>query len=225
MRANAVPGFLPTTHGLHFPNRFPRAPAFAIDLGFVHLGIGNAAYGFCGGMCFAVRDRFERGERVPPEVTPPAPGTPLFRELARRQLDSFDHLLRVPFRFWRMATAADAARVRRMSSVEWPAIRAEIDAGRLAVVGLVRAPTANPLRLGANHQVLAYGYTIGDGVLQLSLYDPNHPDRDDVTLRIERVDGSPERLRLRQSTGEEVFAVLALPYRAASRDRKPESAR
>lgn len=213
MGSNAVPGFLPSTHGFHFANRFPSVPAFSLGLGAIHMGIGNAAWGLCGGMCFVVRDRFERGQGVPPDVMPPAAGTPLFRELAHRQLDSWDWIVRVPLAFWRMALASPAERHRRTVADAWPRIRAEIDAGRLAMVGLVRLTAPNPLHLGRNHQVAAYGYDLTERAIVLRIYDPNHPDRDDVTIRISRAaDGT---LALTQSTGEPLFGLLALPFAVA----------
>jgi hypothetical protein len=161
-------------------------------------------------MCFAVRDRFERGQAVPPDLVPPAAATPLFRELARRQVDSFDRLVGVPFAFWRAAIASRRARDARTVGREWPRIRAEIDAGGLAMVGLLRTTSANPLHLGRNHQVAAFAYETSPDAITLRIYDPNHPDRDDVTIRISRA--ADDTLALTQSTGEPLNGLLALPY-------------
>lgn len=212
MPSSVLPGFLPSTNGFHFANRFPSAPAFSVDLGLVHLGIGNAAYGLCGGMCFAVRDRFERGEPVAPDTAPPGAGMPLFAELARRQLDSFGSWFQVPFAFWRAAVTSQRAREARTLRREWPRIRAEIESGHLAMVGILRTGSPDPRRLGRNHQVAAYAYQIDGAGITLRVYDPNHPDRDDVSLRIERAPATPPRLRLSQSTGESVVGLLALPF-------------
>ena len=60
--SNAVPGFLPSVHGLHFSNRFPPGPT--VRLGFIDprwVGVGNADAGLCGGMSWFVRERFETG--------------------------------------------------------------------------------------------------------------------------------------------------------------------
>ena len=108
MRAAVVPGFLPSTHGLHFANRWPAGPVFSWRSQLATLGIGDAALGLCGGMCEVVRDRFEHGEAVPLDPVAPAAGTELFREIARRQLDSLDFLVRVPARFWLRSVAATA---------------------------------------------------------------------------------------------------------------------
>ncbi len=82
------------------------------------------------------------------------------------------------------------------------------------MVGLVRSPTLHPLGLTANHQVMAYGYEADAALATIHLYDPNHPRRDDITVRITQRDG---RVSLEQSTGEPLLALLALPYRPARR--------
>lgn len=201
--------FRPSRDGFHFANAWPATPAWWWGFGVVHLGLGNAANGLCGGMVFAARDRFERGEAPPSEATPPPAGTPLFREIVRRQIDSFDRAVVVPWRFWRASNASE--RWQRRATVDaWPAIRREIDAGRPAMVGLVRAPRWNPLQIGMGHQVLAYAYEASPGVATLRIYDPNHPDDDAVEIRIERGPGG--EIRLSQSTGEPLRGLLALPY-------------
>ena len=80
-----------------------------------------------------------------------------------------------------------------------------IDGGRLAMVGLVRHDGWNPWHLTDSHVVLAYAYTAEDptGSITLRLYDPNWPDRDDVTVTLDAAG-------LHQSTGEPLEGVLAL---------------
>jgi hypothetical protein len=98
-----------------------------------------------------------------------------------------------------------AALTRRSLEVEWPRIRARIDAGELAMVGLIRHLCPNPMHLDRDHQVLAYGYeTEGpDGPLTIHLYDPNWPDRDDVRLHLSNAG-------FRQSTGEPLLGILSM---------------
>jgi hypothetical protein len=160
-------------------------------------------------MAFAVRDRFERGIVPPTDTAPPAAGTPLFDEIARRQLDSFDRLVIVPFRFWRMSAQEPGNRL-RASGAAWPAIRSEIDAGRLAMIGLVRATGWNPLAIGLGHQVIGYRYAESSDRIAIGIYDPNHPDRDDVEVVVGRsADGS---VALSQTTGEPFVGLLHLPF-------------
>jgi hypothetical protein len=208
--SRAVAGFQPSVHAFHFPNTWPSVPAFTVGFWLVRLGLGDAARGFCGGMSQAVRDRFERGELPPPDMAAPAQGSPLFAEMARRQLDSFDGLVRVPLRFWWASVEGARARDEATAREAWPAIRAEIDAGQLAMIGLVRTTGFDPLRSGLGHQVVGYRYEETADRVTIGIYDPNHPGADDVTLVMaDLADGS---LGLSQSTGEPLAGLLHLPY-------------
>ena len=94
---NTVLDFRPTRHGFHFANRFPAGPTVmfgAFDIRW--LGVGDAAAGLCGGMALTVRDLFEARVDPPPDAEPPANGTPRFKALVRRQVQSLDWL-RVPY--------------------------------------------------------------------------------------------------------------------------------
>jgi hypothetical protein len=210
MSSRAVTGFLPSRNGFHFANRWPSAPAFWWGTGLIRLGIGDASRGLCGGMAFAVRDRFEAGLVPPPDSEAPPAGSQLFAELARRQLDSFDHLVVVPLRFWGAALQGDHGRHRSTVRRAWPAIRRDIDADRLAMVGLVRSSGVNPLQIGLGHQVAGYRYEESAAGVTIGIYDPNHPDRDDVELRMVR--GHDGAIQLGQSTGEPLLGLLALPF-------------
>jgi hypothetical protein len=209
MGSHAVPAFLPSRNGFHFSNRWPSTPAFTWGAGLLRLGLGDAGRGLCGGMAFAARDRFERGVAPPIDTEPPPAGTPLFDEIAHRQLDSFDRLVVVPFRFWRMSAQAPESRLRASGSA-WPAIRHEIDSGRLAMIGLVRATGWNPLAIGLGHQVVGYRYAESADRIAIGIYDPNHPDRDDVEVVVER--GTDGSVALSQTTGEPLLGMLDLPF-------------
>ena len=217
MTEKVVEGFLPSRSGLHFANRFPPGPT--VRLGPIDpraIGVGDAAAGLCGGMCFTVRDLFEAGISVPPDREPPANGTPRFRSLVRRQVASLDWL-RIPFRFWlRSALGNSFAGDRAVATYEreWPGIRREIDAGRLAMLGLIRVAGVNPFKLTGNHQLIAYGYSEDGRGVTLRLYDPNWPDNDEVTATI-RLDPAFRPTGLEQSTGEPLLGLFLAPFRAA----------
>ncbi|MCI0584559.1 MAG: hypothetical protein L0227_17000 [Chloroflexi bacterium] len=238
MRTGVVAGFLPSTSGFAFLNRWPAGPAFELQARYVRIGIGEVAEGLCGGMCFAAADRFLRGEPPPTDSSPPSAGSALFEEIAHRQLDSLELGL-TPMRFWLAAARLRAGRWTQRDQVrEWRAIRADIDAGRPASLGLVRSAAVNPFSLTTNHQVLGFAYEAGPAVATIRVYDPNHPGRDDValTLRLGGVaggvtggvaagdgDGAAEPapgetvgpFNLGQTTGEPLRALLRLPYRPA----------
>ena len=205
----SVPGFRPSTHGFRFANRFPPGPTVVLGpLDVRRLGFGDASAGLCGGMSLTVRDLFEAGVPVPADAEPPANGSPRFRSLVRRQVQSLDWL-RVPLRLWAMQ-ALDPDPARTTIEREWPRIRAAIDAGQLAVLGLVRTTGLSPWRLAVNHQVLAYAYADAPGGVSVWVYDPNHPARDDVALVITRTAAGAD---VRQSTGEPIRGWRVLPWR------------
>jgi hypothetical protein len=210
---NTVLDFRPTRHGFHFANRFPPGPtvmfgAFDIRL----LGVGDAAAGLCGGMALTVRDLFEARVDPPPDTAPPANGTPRFKALVRRQVQSLDWL-RVPLRFYDLAAFRPLPPRRPVGDVtladEWPKVRATIDAGNLAIIGLIRTESANPFKLTANHQVVAYGYRAEPGSVVVRVYDPNWPDRDDIEARLFLDPGRP---RLESSSGEPLKGFFLAPY-------------
>lgn len=210
MPSNAVPGFLPSRYGFHFRNQWPSNPARTVSLGFVKIPIGDTGRGLCGGMAFAARDRFERGEDAPPDPAPPKPGERLFKEIVDRQFASFGRLFSVPIRFWLASVGSQDGRDRETVKNAWPAIKADIDRGRPPMVGLVRLAGWNPLALGLGHQVVAFRYDETAARVAIGIYDPNHPGEDGVEVVIERAaDGS---IRLSQSTGELLIGLLALPF-------------
>jgi hypothetical protein len=203
--SNAVGGFLPSVNGLHFANRWEPGPT--IRLGVIDprwVGVGDAKAGLCGGMSWFVRERFTAGQPIPADATAPANGSTLFKAIVRRQILSLGGM-REPLQFWRAASMDPAELARRTLEAEWPRLRAEIDAGRLAMIGLIRHHGWNPIQLDRDHQVLAYAYeTDGPGgPTAIHLYDPNWPDWDDVALHLSTAG-------FRQSTGEPLLGVIVL---------------
>ncbi|HEX8939200.1 MAG TPA: hypothetical protein VF763_03465 [Candidatus Limnocylindrales bacterium] len=198
--SGTVPGFLPSVQGFHFPNAFPHEPLAGVSIpGLGPVSIGDAADGLCGGMVFSVLDLLAVATLPPSDTDPPAAGTPQFRYLVRRLVDSFD-LPAGPGRYLALMSplvpdgpsplAAVGVRSRTQVMVEdaWPAIRADIDHGRPSPLGLVRVVSADPRDLGHDHQVLAYRYTLSGSALAIGVYDPNHPDDDDITIALDTAD-------------------------------------
>ena len=204
--SNAVPGFLPSTNGLRFANRWPPGPTIRFGpLDPRVLGIGDAAAGLCGGMAWFVREWFEAGRPIPTDAACPANGSALFTAIVRRQVRSLDWM-RVPLRFWLAARMGPERLAERTLKDVVPSLRASIDAGRLPMVGLIRHHGWNPMQLDRDHQVLAYAYSANpaSGSTTFHLYDPNHPGRDDVSLTV-----SPTGFG--QSTGEVLLGLITLP--------------
>jgi hypothetical protein len=228
MTARTVPGFLPSTSGFRFANDFPHVPVRRIGIpGVVSVPIGDAANGLCGGMAFGARDYFE-AHRPPPTVASAPSEGPLFDYLVDRLFDSFD-LPSGPLRYlqlmspllpdgeslWSRLGLAPHGRTWRVVNQEWPRIRADIDAGHPAPLGLVRVRSSDPFDLKLNHQVLAYGYEVMGTVLTLRLYDPNRPREDDVTLSLSLGDPMrPTEIRV-FPPGPPVFAFFRVAYRSS----------
>ncbi len=189
---NEVKGFVPSTCGFQFSNRFPSVPLFKLP--GTDIAIGDASNGLCGGMVYAARDFFEAGQQIPDTRVAPAGGV-LFDFLVRRLFDSFDLELPPPlpplpgrfpmplppygpgpatYLFLMNPALPDHETTASKLGLTphgrgwvvvnqaWPAVKAAIDAQRPCPLGLVLVKSANPALLGENHQVLCYGYDLDD---------------------------------------------------------------
>jgi hypothetical protein len=186
-------GFVPSRHGFAFTNTWPSEAAILLPAGSRRLRIGNAARGLCGGMVFAALDYWQA--RAEPPSARPASGTPLYQFIVRRLIDSWQLPAGVArYYHWMSRPGPDVAR--RTIEGQWPRIRASLDAGQPAALGVVTVATAWPGALGHNHQVLAYGYSVTGSVVSLGVYDPNRGPADDVRITSAR----PRRARRPSST-------------------------
>ena len=216
MNEASVPGFLPSVNGFHFSNAWPSGST--VKFGLIDpriVGVGDASTGLCGGMVYTVADLFRAGIAVPSDREPPANGSPRFKSIVRRQVESLAFMT-VPIRFWiRMALGGSLGGGRARSTLdhEWPKAKAALGAGRLVQIGLIRVTGTDPRQLTRNHQVIAYGYAEDGRGVTLRLYDPNWPDRDDVTVTI-HLDPALRPTGLEQSTGESLLGWFVLPYSA-----------
>jgi hypothetical protein len=214
---HVLAGFLPSTHGFHFANSWPSGPT--VRLGFLDpriVGVSDASTGLCGGMVYTIADLFAAGIPVPLDRQPPANGSARFKSIVRRQVESLAWMT-VPVRFWlRMAIGGSFGgdRARATLDKEWPTAKSWLDAGRLVPIGLIRVAAKDPRNLTKNHQVVAWGYAEDGQAVTLRLYDPNWPDRDDVTVTIQ-LDNALRPTGLTQSTGEPLLGWFVLPYSPA----------
>ena len=194
--------FLPSRHAFGFRNDWPSVPALWIPTPGRRIGIGNAARGLCGGMVFGALDYWYAG--IEPPATLPGPGEPLFRFIVRRLIQSWHIPTGVArYYYWMNVPDRDTARrvagtvgsrrivlkrsglrVRSMA-IQWPRIRAQLDAGQPVAIGLVTVAGRSPLQLGRNHQVLAYSYQLAESQVTLEVYDPNSGRNDDVYIRFD----------------------------------------
>lgn len=165
--------FRPHRDGFHFANRFD-APLGAPLLRAMGL---PATWGLCGGMVRCAHEAFCKGKALPARRTPPAPGTPLYRRLLRRQIVSLGPPLFSEVRRFAQWTRRPDAALARHTRPQFERTRQLLRNERLVPLGLVY--TRRVARLWENHQVLAYA---SDDAQALRIYDPNEPGRDDVTL-------------------------------------------
>jgi hypothetical protein len=186
-RQPARGAFLPSRDGFAFANSWPTAPAISVRTPAGRLGIGNAALGLCGGMVLAALDYWHAGR--PPPAVQPAPGTPLYRYVVRRLIQSW-HIPAGVAGYYRGMLSSDPILAGRTLSRQWPRIRALLDVGQPAPLALVTVASANPLLLGRNHQVLAYGYGVSGAEVTIAVYDPNSGPDDTVVIRFSTADGS-----------------------------------
>jgi hypothetical protein len=186
-------GFLPSRDGLAFTNDWPSEPAVEVDVPLIGtVPIGDASNGLCGGMVFTALDIFTAGE-PPPNDPQPAHGTPRFKYIVRRLIDSWDvpngvlkyfHWMSTPDHDVDVWIVTHRGVAWRTIKDEWPKVRADLDANRPCPLGLVTVNSSNPMDLGQNHQVLAYGYEITGNDVRVKVYDPNTPraDADGVSI-------------------------------------------
>jgi len=214
MDERLIAGFLPSTHGFHFANAWPHGPTVRFGpLDPRWIGIGDAADGLCGGMVYTAADLFLAGVPVPADRAPFANGSSRFRAIVRRQIQSLAWLT-VPVRYWLRSALGGSFggdRARATFEREWPKAKAILDDSQPVLIGLIPVASADPRTLVLNHQVMAWGYAEDGRGVTLRLYDPNWPDRDDVTIAI-HLDPALRPTGLSQSTGEPLLGWFVLPY-------------
>ncbi len=192
----SVSGFILGISWFRFYNSFPSVPHFVIDILGIKIPIGDASNGLCGGMVFAVRDFFESGISIPSDSAPPSTGQ-IYDFLVKRLYDSFNLPLG-PTKYMGLMNPtlpdhetefskiglAPHGRAWVMIMEEWPKIKMDLDNNRLCPLGLVTIKSLDPLQMGLNHQVLAYGYELDGPDLIILVYDPNHPMDTRITISL-----------------------------------------
>jgi hypothetical protein len=182
--------FQPSVHGFKFVNKFPGYPLpFSIpDLpGLTSVG---KSYGLCGGMSSAVYDFLLAGKNIPAVTTIPELASPLHRYLYRRQVDTFGALGEYIAKFakWMLLPDSTIFGVQKRTYDAFEEIRVKLDDGNAVVLGLIYVSSGSSFEIWKNHQVLAYKYSeISATTIDINIYDPNYPLRDDVIIRLERV--------------------------------------
>jgi len=189
--------FRPSQHGFHFLNSFS-GYMLPFTVPFLPNGKVRGVYGLCGGMCAGALDFLLAGREMIARTVPPQRRTRLHRYLFRRSIDSFamgETILR--FARWMILPDGGSNGTYRLTYREWEKIRASLDANQLVPLGQVRTKAANIQEISreiwSNHQVLAYGYEESEnGAVEIHIYDPNCPDKDNVLIHADRVQVAEE---------------------------------
>ena len=186
--------FLPSSNGFGFVNSWPSQPAVEVQTPLGTLSLGNAAGGLCGGMVFAALDYWHA--ELPPPVERPDEGTPLYRFIVRRLIDSWHvpagvmqyvQWMNLPdgdsgFTAFGRKVVVERGLAWRTIRQQWPQIRADLDRGIPAALGLVTVASHDVRKIGLNHQVLASGYSLDGSTVTVDVYDPNRGAVEGVTM-------------------------------------------
>jgi hypothetical protein len=191
---NPPMAFLPSKHGFSFPNHFsgyflPFSPP-----AFMNFRKVSSRYGLCGGMCAAAYDFALAGRNIPQTRDIPHQGTRLQRYLFQRQMDSWGGLGQPLIKVAQWTSLPDGTllgtQVRTME--EFSAIQHKLDDMNPVVLALIYEHASSVKELSRiifnNHQVLAYAYQQDNlGRVDINIYDPNLPGKDDVVVHLEPV--------------------------------------
>jgi hypothetical protein len=182
----------PRIHGFAFPNSFP---GYALPFRLPNLpGITEVGsiHGLCGGVSAAIYDFYLCGRKVPATTEIPQKGTPLYRYLFKRQMQTYGTIGETVMKFaeWMLLPdqGLNSVRYRAFKSLE--SIKEELDQGNAVLLGLVYVDWRNGFQIWNNHQVLAYRcVTSADGVKStLYICDPNYPRNETVKIESEKAE-------------------------------------
>ncbi len=227
--------FLPSTHGFQFANTFPGYFLPFSTPAFMGTPKVTARYGLCGGMCAAAYDFALAHRPVPTTLEVPRQGSRFQRYLFQRQMDSLGGLGQQAVRVAQWTSLPDNTLVgtMRRTADEMVNICHTLDQENLVVLALIYDHASSLRELSNvifnNHQVLAYAYQReASGAFTISVYDPNLPGRDDVSIRLEpialgeeltalgpvAVTGDKATQLVGGSYYRDVRGIFALPYSA-----------
>jgi hypothetical protein len=130
------------------------------------------------------------GRGVSSDTTAPVQGSVFQQYIYRRQVDTFGAFGEYIAKFaqWMVLPDDTILGTQKRTYDEFEEIRAKLDDGNPVVLGLVYVSGSDSFEIWNNHQVLAYGYSeVSDTTINISIYDPNYPERDDVLIRAERI--------------------------------------
>jgi hypothetical protein len=208
--------FRPSRHGFRFVNSFTgSALPLSLPATEKRLGLPDR-FGLCGGMSCAAADFFLASREVPQVSTPPGRGEALYDFLYQRQLTTFAPAGAMALKFveWMDLPEEGPSGTRARTQAELPEITAALGRGEPVILGLVLVARGDGQKAWENHQVLAYSAErLPMDVLELRIYDPNFPGRDDVVVRVAPHPEGPRLTRLLGGgRGIGIRGLFRMPY-------------
>lgn len=186
---NVKTDFTPSLHGFSFENKFPGYPLPPFISTFPGISkiliSSQSAHGLCGGMCSATYDFFIAKRTITLDKTVPEPGSPLYRYLYQRQFNTYGSFGKFIAKFAQWTALPDST-VQRLTYNELQKAITQLDNGQAVILGLVYVSIVDTLAIWLNHQVLAYSYSQDPKAINIKIYDPNLPCRNDVIIEVKR---------------------------------------
>jgi hypothetical protein len=213
--------FTPSQHGWNFPNAFS---GFFLPFALPMIpGLTNpgSVYGLCGGMTAGALDMFLTNHQIPDVSKVPENGSPIQRFLFKRQLDSMGTLGETILRFsdWMGLPDDTPHGTQKLTLDEFEKkIRPRLNKFTPTPIGMLYVKWKDSHEVWLNHQVLAVRYERDSpSRLRIYIYDPNFPNRDDISIDAEKVDvGGDYGLRLVQRIGatetKKLYGIMVVPY-------------
>ncbi|WP_027577965.1 OmpA family protein [Bradyrhizobium sp. Ai1a-2] len=214
--------FRSTVHGLKFVNSFALPSAITTPLSRLGIPIGSGGYGLCGGMSSLVGDHFTFGVPIPATTSIPATGSALHTKLVSRQLDSLNLNLSsigpgfgapvLKFFDWMGRPTSGAPNsTAALTTLELARVIARLRRGQVVVIGLVLVDRTGSLT--ENHQVLVHCATLkAPGLIELHIYDPNFPMRNDIRIEVKTVSRETTPTELVGSTRRPIRGFFVMPF-------------
>jgi len=181
--------FIASVHGFKFANSFTGYFLPFSTPAFMGPRKVSSKYGLCGGMCAAAYDFVLTGRSIPMKVNIPRRGTRFQRYLFQRQMDSLGGMGQQVVKVAQWTSLPDDTPVgtQARTAQEVNSVQQRLGDKNLVVLALIYEHASNLRQLARvifnNHQVLAYSYQEAlSGEIDIKVYDPNLPGRDDVVI-------------------------------------------
>lgn len=198
--------FDPLTHGYKFANRFEFKGIKKLTSEFKN----KLIYGMCGGMVFTALDYYFDQRKVPKFQKPDELSLNYAKYLWKRQTESMS--LRALIKLIYFALIPQSISINKSIENELPMVIDLLLDNLPAPLIIIRSNFfQNPTH---NHQVLVTEINNDNGVIEMILYDPNHPQISPGII----VD--KEKRELTQTTGEFVRGFFINKYKYRNSDQE-----